>query len=919
MGRTNAPPNSTPVRRASAAAVVDAELDRCGRRLAARAFLGQAGTLLAAGAVFPLLAVVADHIWPHGLPRTLLTGAVLIWAVGLTVLCTWLTVRALTRRWNRLFLARLLERAGGIRHNSIINALLLRGGSARVGVLDAAQRQAARDVRRHPPARLGETPASAAPLAVAIAALLAWAVYILVSPKAVGPSLGRFLGMDLAAPTATRLTWLEPAPGDIVHAGEELRITVAVGGRVPDEVLFDVTSPGSPAAADPRLRYRFRPVETGPTGHWQLMLAPHEVRDDIPYRVSAGDGTLTGVIDVQPQPVVADVEIDLRPPAYTGWPVRTVAAGELNVLAGTQATFHLRANVDVRDAVFVLVGQRETRTRMTVDPDDARRFSQAMLLVDSGEYRIEFNDRHGYACRDPFRQRIIVRPDAPPAVEIVDPPAPSADSPEEEEVVNVADQPELVAVANDDVRVAGLCLVHEYNGATVRLPLVGTGSADECRQRIIVPTEPLVPRPGDRARVWFEVTDNRAQLDGTFAPQTAASRVITLTRDASDDTPTTDGDEPTSQPEQGEGDESETGEEQAGEEENDDEQGTGEEDASEEGTGEEGEGDEPTSQPAEQGGEDAESPTSAPADSEASDGTGEGGDAEEELERFIERHGEMARDVERRLREREQQENAGQDQGDESEQGQPTSQPQDGEQSAEQPPSNEPSRENPPEQPPQSDPDADEQPDSPPDQPSEDPAKPDEPSTPEPGEGNPPESANPQQPPDEPQPPQTPATQPADDTPPPASQPADEPDDAEPPELAAAESEGLAETIDLLEMLRRGEEITEDDLVEMGWSPPQANAFVKALERLYDTMSRTGEFDAALNRLYHAINVGDASVQQGTGPGDNVNTGVTPGQSATDDLGRIVPPPEQQVPAHLRAVLDAYYRALAERNHQPTP
>jgi hypothetical protein len=57
-------------------------------------------------------------------------------------------------------------------------------------------------------------------------------------------------------------------------------------------------------------------------------------------------------------------------------------------------------------------------------------------------------------------------------------------------------------------------------------------------------------------------------------------------------------------------------------------------------------------------------------------------------------------------------------------------------------------------------------------------------------------------------------------------------------------------------------------------------------------------------------------VQAGRGVSSQVSVGVAEQASQADALEQIAPPPEQRVPPALQTLLDAYYRALAQRREQ---
>ena len=578
----------------------------------------------------------------------------------------------------------------------------------------------------------------------------------------------------------------------------------------------------------------------------------------------------------------------------------------LEVLAGTRGTFRLRANSEVRDPVFVFMdrGERETRTRMLVDADDPNSFSLPGLLLKSGAYRIEFSDRWSYTRRNPPEHRIIVRPDMPPVVEIT---VPAADA-VPDGVVDITQHPLVVAVASDDVRVEDMVLVQDFDGREVRvgIPDVTTDDWREVSARI--GTDAFGLAPGQRRDAWFEVVDNRVLPGGQASPQMARSRVLTLVWPVEADV---------------EGDGSlERGEREAGAEE--------ERSSSDDGEHEEGDG------PAE--GTDA---GDASETSEAS----EPNDLEGELERFVEEHGDMARDVVRRLREggdsgqaedgeqgasadeasaeqagsesaeQTQSSSAGEtegetasDQSEQSSESDAAAEDADASESASDSDSSssdqaggESAGEQSSEQQPASGEQADGQANEAGDQAVEGTAGEGEDT--QPTDGGPAEVGG----------------QGKEATGSPETPTDDETvDDAEPepssPEAASdtpIEPGGLAETVELLEILRRGGTLTEDMLVEEGWPRAKAAAFVKALQRVYERARRAG-WPAALQRILVDTQVGEADVQRGMTLAGDVAQDVGPIEALEDELRRIAPPPEQRVPGRLQSLLEAYYRSLAE-------
>ena len=886
-------PESSAVRPAEPARPDEAALlravEEC-RRVLTLTVLSRRMLYVGAGAALvPLLAIIGDHQWSGGLPRWVLASLLAAWTIGLTGGVLGGVAATYRRRFNRVYAGRCLERACGIRHNSIVNALLLRDGGLAAYAEDAAVRQATRDLTAHP-ALESVTPGRPwlAPVAL-LAAVAAWGLYSAGSPKPIGPSLARFFGANVKAPAATWLELLRPAAGEVVHAGEALTVEIGVHGRSAAEVRFDVLDPGDETGTTIRTSVPAEPV--GERGdHWRLVLPPFGVQGDIHYRCVAGEGRLDGVIPVQPQPDVEAVEILLEPPAYTGWASRMATGPDLDVLAGTQATFALRANVPIRDPVFVFRGESELRTRMDAGDGTRRTATLTMRLTQSGAYHIEFCDRWGYPCRNPARRRLEVRPDRPPAVSIVLP----AEGQVPGDVVDVSQFPELVAVAEDDVGVSEVALVMQVGDASQRAGVTTGGAANGPRVTGRVPTAGLPVRIGQKVQAWFEAADGRVLLDGHPAPQLAKSRVLTLVRS---------GKPPTTEPAPEQAVASQPAEKrdrpaakrggQRGTRSGDGAP-TDDGSAKDEPPGGADAPPPPETQPGEGSGESEEHesaakppeqpPTSAPA-ANTGEGTGEekreGGSTPSgklggELKRFVREHGEEARKAREAARGPANPES----QPSEGAKPQPATQPASGEGGG----GNEgPNAESQPAEGADASPEGGE------------PARAGEggdgskmpgggAAT---GNGETSEGGA-----------QGPTSAPA----PPRDVPRGEPDEGE--------TTGMLETLDLLEMEARGEGVTEDMLINVGWPPEQAAAFVRAIKRLHAAAQEAGGLER-VRRLLFDTRLGEQERQAGRGLSAEVDREVGPVEARQDGLARIAPPAGESVPEDLEALLEAYYRALA--------
>lgn len=881
-------------------------LERCRRDLILGMLIRRVVYVAAAAALVPLLVIIGDHLWSGGLSRLALASLLVLWGAGLLGGMVGSVATAHLRPLSLIYVARYLERASGIRHNSVVNAMLLRQAGLAMHAREAVVHQAARDVAAHPPSDVLDGQRGRRAAAVLLAALVAWGVYLASAPKPVGPSLARFFGAKVAVPPATWLELIKPAPGEVVHAGQALPIEIAVHGKSVADLRFDVLDPGDETGTTVRSSAWAERAASGDDRR-RLVLAPFEVRSDIYYRCTGGDARLDGVIRVQPQPDVDDVEVFLEPPAYTGWASGVAAGPDPSVLAGTRATFKVRANVPLADPVFVFQAAGESRTRMSVTPDTPEAATLSVKLTQSGTYRVEFSDQWGFPYRNATQWRIEVRPDTPPAIRIVVP----AEGQTADDVVDIRQLAELAAVAEDDVAVGALAFVFQ-EGDTVRRPDVTLAGAERGpRLTGRIQTADLGLAVGRTAEVWFEATDGRVLPDGRAAPQTAKSRVLTLVHSAEPPASAPSPSEAvTSQPSQGSertaGREEPktcdgTGENGSGTETVDGQSGTGE------GSGATNENPEPAdTQPADGGsggqpgegaaeqgagnGAGSDNPKPAeggdkPEGGEKGDGAGNEGGFQGELKRFVEEHGKKAGEAGRAARRA----------GGAATQPAPGSEP---------PSASQPS---------QGESGSGECQGGEAKQPGAGAREggqangggaPAEGGTPEgqssegsgtvPGQGGGGigDGEPKQDTPGESKPLQSPPHQPGTGTP-----------DAEDPS-------GLVETLKLLELMERGVVITEEMLIDAGWPPEQAAGFLRALERLHAAAREAGGIQNARRMLFDT-RVGEEGRQVGQGMSSQVGRDLAPADARQDGLARIAPPAEQNVPEDLEPLLEAYYRAVA--------
>lgn len=527
-------------------------LGACRRRMA-REWLADAARRSACALLGLLLVlVILDHTLAGGIPHVRLMPGLIASALLALTACLCLAIVRKSARITDLFAAWRIEHDAGVRHNSIINGVLLaRGAADPDGPIGAAIEQAARDADSAGTARRAVGRGSRRVVTTAALLLCALLAYSLMAPKSVPLSLGRLLGSGAPPPTATRLTLIRPADGTPVYASEPLLIEVGAAGQMPEEISFAWrSSGGTPIEVAEQsgddtstwpLRRMMQPIpDAASPARWRVALAASEVVGDFHFVAAGGDATLRGVIRVQPQPAIVAYQITLAPPAYTGLPKSRTSDPDLIAWAGTLATISVRARSALRDPVFVFGAHDADRTWMTIDASDPTRAVVEVPLLASGPYRIEFRDAHGRAPQTPECHTITIRNDAPPTLEWTAPAEPATDS-----AVDLAKLAELAARAADDLGLREAAFVLSTpDGNTWRQPLalesVGRiadrpgaarhtpGELRESELRIAAHTIPLAV--GQQGLGWFEAADQRVLPDGRSSPQTGRSTARKLTR-----------------------------------------------------------------------------------------------------------------------------------------------------------------------------------------------------------------------------------------------------------------------------------------------------------------------------------------------------------------------------------------------------
>jgi hypothetical protein len=221
-------------------------------------------------------------------------------------------------------------------------------------------------------------------------------------------------------------TTLSVAPGDLtVDQGEPVAVAVELHGRVKRDVVL-WTRP----AAEPNAAWKVAaidPPDRGPAFRRDAKI--EKVQHPFDYRVVAGPAASpTYRIGVRYPLAIQSFEVGLVPPAYTNVKPSTVKGGDLRVIEGTDATFHITFDSPPAEASLVVTdpsirpkkGKAETATQVIPLASAGGAYTAGLHLTKGLVLEIAARTADGRALPE-HRYKIDVIEDRPPRVSFEQP------------------------------------------------------------------------------------------------------------------------------------------------------------------------------------------------------------------------------------------------------------------------------------------------------------------------------------------------------------------------------------------------------------------------------------------------------------------------------------------------------------------
>jgi hypothetical protein len=378
-------------------------------RLRVRYALHGIGLMLALPAAAVVLLFAADHLLRLPLPIRLFHTALF---VALTVFCALRFLRyPLTRTFDQVDVALLLERVFPQLHQRLVSTVelkrlapaALRGESP--ALVAALLADTERSIAELPLGRLFDTRRTRRVFALAAVLILGLGTGTVMAPATAAAFLQRHLGADIGYPRATNLIVELPPAGPelqrrdhggstelILPAGADLHVWVLAEGVVPADVYLDVVAPSGDTRSVPttaRPGNRFRHVFRRLAGEFEFWArgGDADTRDHV-----------VKVRTIHP-PQVAQIRVELLPPAYTRRPRTVQTGGAIEALVGTEATLFVSATTAAASATLLFLenGRRIELAPTTLQDDSgtSSAFTAKFVIEASDRYQVDLLGQGG--------------------------------------------------------------------------------------------------------------------------------------------------------------------------------------------------------------------------------------------------------------------------------------------------------------------------------------------------------------------------------------------------------------------------------------------------------------------------------------------------------------------------------------------
>ncbi|MFT4901227.1 MAG: hypothetical protein ACI81V_000496 [Lentimonas sp.] len=314
----------------------------------------------------------------------------------------------------------------------------------------------------------------------------------------------------------TTLNFAEPQPdGPPVVFGESLRIIVDARGHQPHQVELIYWPTQRPDE-----RYRTAMLNRGESSFIQQI---QRVEDAMTFRAQTPDGrsrTKEIQVGIHLTPKINNVEIEIRPPAYTGLPTarKKYEFNELRALKGSEIILTAHSNRPLATGEIRMERPLESQPFQTVmmRTTDTNTVSAPFVMEQSTGFSIRVTDTDGLTSSPTPRGSIQAVEDRAPSLAITHPGTMT--------LLALDASVEVKVEAHDDYGLTELRIHRAINGLfTPPLIIPAAPKARNMTQTWTIDFSELGVQPEDRITAFAETIDNAPE------PQIARSEIITIT------------------------------------------------------------------------------------------------------------------------------------------------------------------------------------------------------------------------------------------------------------------------------------------------------------------------------------------------------------------------------------------------------
>ena len=326
---------------------------------------------------------------------------------------------------------------------------------------------------------------------------------VLLSPGSVRETFSLLLHPTKDLPPSEIFIDVTPKGVRIVRNGP-VTIQASTSGAVPRSVELVFRSGGSEATVEK--------IPMSSLGEEKFAVTLPQMKENLHYRVATGPFAspwyLAEAVDL---PRVANLQITLYPPDYSGLPAQTIQGGNVEGLRGSTIRLEAQTSKEIGQAKIVLDEGREIPLAVK-----GKSLEGSFVLFQPQKYRVLVEDFFGFT-NSPIPYELRVLPDGFPIVELL--------RPVEDMEINGDETLTLEFTSRDDFGVQEVVLIAKVDGREERSSLHKGGNKKQLpRERYHWDVGKLRLREGSEVLYHLEVLDN----DTISGPKVGSSLTLKL-------------------------------------------------------------------------------------------------------------------------------------------------------------------------------------------------------------------------------------------------------------------------------------------------------------------------------------------------------------------------------------------------------